>query len=366
VHVAIIIDDERLENEHVMLNRLCVGLIDEGAWLTRIVPEGSDVHSESERAVALAARIEYPVSVVPWLRAQRRQRIIERFEKSAPDVLYVSGRSAWSLAMELAVELDRPAAFDIWALSLASRVSRPRPGSASCYVAATDAIARQLRRRVPAELVAIIPVGVSMPPEGRGAVEIGQKPSISIAVLGRCRAVGGYRAVARALALLSKEYPQIEIVVEIDGPREHEIWRLFRGQGLLQRTSSIVRVNAHRQLLTRCDLAVIPEADGEVRTIVLELLAAGVPIVAREDPVVGLFVAGRTASVVRDARADSWATAIRRLIAEPKLGQELARHARAWIDQKHRSSRQAHDLFLTCERLMTGGSYPFATAIGAA
>lgn len=363
MHVAIIIDDERLENEQAMLNRLCVGLIDEGAWLTRIVPEGSDVHSESERAVALAARIEYPLSVVPWMRSQRRARIIERFEKSLPDALYVCGRNAWPLATELAIELKRPLAFDLWAMSLAGRVPRPRAQLSACYIAATDAIARNLRRRVPADLVAVVPIGVSMPPETRDVTDH-FADVISVAVIGRCRNIAGYRVVARTMAILAEQFPQIQLIVELDGPREHEVWRLFRVQGLLQRSSSIVRAHAHRQLLCQCDIAVLPEAEGEVRTILLELMAAGVPIVARDDPTLGLLVAGRTASIVKDLRIDSWMDAMRRIISEPQFARQLARNSRAWIDQKHRSSRQAHDLFLTLERTVTGGTYRFAAAAG--
>lgn len=361
MHAAIIIDDERLENEQAMLNRLCVGLMDEGAWLTRIVPEGADVHSESERAVALAARIEYPISVVPWLRAQRRSKIIERFEKSLPDVLYAYGRNAWPLAVELAIELNRPLAFDVWAMSLVGRVPRPRVNLSTCYIAATEAIARHLRRRISPDLVAVVPIGVSMPPETRQDLERSSH-AFSIAVLGRCRNLAGYRVAARAIAALTTEFPHIHVIVEIDGPREHEVWRLFRTQGLIQRSSSITRAHAHRHLLTRCDMAVLPESEGEVRTILLELMAAGVAIVAREDPMVGLLVDGRTAAVVKDLRVETWMAAMRRIIAEPQFARELARHSRAWIDQKHRSSRQAHDLFLALEKLMTGGTYRFTGA----
>ncbi len=365
MHVAIIIDDERLENEQAMLNRLCVGLIDEGARVTRIVPEGSDSQSEGERAVALAARIEYPINVVPWLRSQRRRRIVEKFERSLPDVLYASGRETWALAIELAAEMDRPLAFDVWGMSLAARVPRLRGRSLhACYVAATEAAAKALRQRVSSDLVATIPIGVSVPPEPFEILDQADRAS-GIAVLGRCRNPAGYRVVAKALEGVVQRRPQVHIVLELDGPREHEIWRLFRAAGLMSRTSAILRAQVHRQLLTRCDIAILPETDGEIRTVVLELMAAGVPIITRADPAIGLLVPDRTAAVVRDLKPEPWAAAIRRIIAEPQYAADLARNARAWIDQKHRSSRQAHDLFQVLQKVVTGGTYKFTSAVAA-
>jgi len=80
VHIAMIVDDERLEAEQAMLNRLSVGLIGEGARLTRIVPEGNGSDSEWEKAIALASRIVYQRRVVPWMRTQRVRRIIEQMD----------------------------------------------------------------------------------------------------------------------------------------------------------------------------------------------------------------------------------------------------------------------------------------------
>ena len=39
MHVALIFCEERLLHEHVMLNRLAIGLIAEGLRVTRIVPD---------------------------------------------------------------------------------------------------------------------------------------------------------------------------------------------------------------------------------------------------------------------------------------------------------------------------------------
>jgi hypothetical protein len=59
MHVAMIIDEERLRQEHTMLNRLAVGLIDQGVRLTRIVPDRLEVEAvwRSEQRIALAEEL---------------------------------------------------------------------------------------------------------------------------------------------------------------------------------------------------------------------------------------------------------------------------------------------------------------------
>lgn len=361
MHIAMIVDDERLEAEQAMLNRLSVGLIGEGARLTRIVPEGNGSDSEWEKAIALASRIVYQRRVVPWMRTQRVRRIIEQMDRQPPDLIFAVGRSTWKLARELSEALEAPVAYDICQERQAKRPPR-HPASAApvAYVAATNALADLLRRSVSPETVAMVPYGVALPPKP-SAVLSRPEDSITIAVVGESSEVKAYRSLAAALERLANELDQLRIALELGGPHEHEIWKLFRSRNLLGRTSTIVRAQAHRTLLVQCDLVALPERLGGVRTLILELMGAGVPMVGRRDPYAELLIDGETGVVVETATADDWAERIRQMIEQPQQTQALARRAREWVGQHHRSSRQAEDLFRVFERLVTGGTYPFQT-----
>src|SRR5688572_2055850 len=126
MHVAFIIDQERLEREQAMLNRLSIGLMVEGVQLTRIVPEAmtGDVIDEGEQRVALVARIEAPMSVLPWMRQARVNTIAEEMSRPLPDILYAVGEMAWTLGIDLGQRLERPVLLDV--CSMAQAQSAPR------------------------------------------------------------------------------------------------------------------------------------------------------------------------------------------------------------------------------------------------
>ena len=93
MHVAMIIDEQRLAQEHAMLKRLSVGLMGDGFRITRIVP--NEIASEhvylSEQRVALAERLEVQMKVFPWLRSDRIEQISGSMTRHPPDVVFARG-----------------------------------------------------------------------------------------------------------------------------------------------------------------------------------------------------------------------------------------------------------------------------------
>lgn len=343
-----------------MLSRLCVGLIDEGATISRVVPQGIDDDLAGGRS-GLVLGIEYDPKVVFWMRGQQRDEIVRQFEGRIPDLFYASGRRCWSLARALGEAIERPVVLDIWSSDDVRQLRRVRgPRSNEAYCAATNALAGELQKRIPAELIATVPAGVSVP-DAPTPIFVKPEDSLGIAVLGRARSLPAYRAVIGALRQLADSFPSLQIFIELSGQREHEIWRLTRQYDLLDRTSMLTAAHQHRALLTRCDLVILPEAAGEVRTSILEIMAAGVPVAAREDPILDYLIADRTAALVPTTSVEAWTAVLRRILGNPEEARALASRARSWITDHHRSSRQAALLYAMLERVVTGGAYPFSS-----
>ena len=127
MHVALIVDEERLVQEHPTLNRLSIGLISEGVQLTRVIPETLAASiDESEQRMALAAKLVAPMKVLPWMRGERGGRLAEALERDPPDVLYAVGDAAWAVGRDLASEMDRPLAIDLWSAAQVRRAPRGR------------------------------------------------------------------------------------------------------------------------------------------------------------------------------------------------------------------------------------------------
>jgi glycosyltransferase involved in cell wall biosynthesis len=269
------------------------------------------------------------------------------------------------LALDLAEALDRPVLLDVCSMAqakAAAKVGAHRgPGVAVAgYVAPCRPIADALGRRVDTGLVSVVPVGVAAPAQPR---EIADDPrrDVALAVIGGARDLPAYDALFVALSRLLHDDSDIQVMLELSGPYEHEIWMRAERLGLLRSISALASASSYRPLLTRCDLLLLPEREGELRSIMLEAMAVGVPIIAAHNPVCDVLVDRETAFVVNGVDSGSWTDAIRQALTEPAQTKSIAQRAREAVIASNRSTEQMTKLIQTLERTLSGGSYPFRT-----
>ncbi len=365
MHVAIIIDQERLSQEQSMLNRLCIGLITEGTPVTRIVPDCAlpDSADKAEKRMALAKRIETPMRVLLWMRRARIDRIAEKVEKSPPDVLYAVGEQAWPLGMELGIALQRPVLIDVCSPRQAQVAPLVKRESAIAgYVACSAAIAGMLKQRVDASLVSVAPFGVAIPTEPREALPKDEVPAM--AVIGGARDVRAYEQMFEGMSQLVREGAGFHVFLELRGPLEHDVWRRAEKLDVLPFISAIGEASLYRSLLTRCHLLLMPERYGELRSLMLEAMALGIPIIARKDPAVDVLIEGATAMLIEQGTAAEWLDRLRGALREPEKANGVGESARRQVEAHHRSSDQVNRLLETLTRTCTGGTVKFAAKPG--
>lgn len=361
MHVAMIMDEERLLHEHPMLNRLSVGLIDAGVTLTRIVPDivQAETIFAGERRVALAHRLPAPFRVLPWMRRTRAQRLANALEKSPPDVIYAIGEQTWSLATDLGAIIERPAAINIWAARQLHRLPHGKAASQiGGYIAATTTLAAALRKRVDPEFVTHVPIGVAIPRRPKSVLERAED-AIGVAIVGSGRDAPAYEAMLSGISRVLHRLPQTQVVLELRGPRAHEIWRMARRLDLLGSISTVQDAAQIRSLLTGCDVLVVPERNGEVSSILLECMASAMPVVTAADPYLEMLIDDETAVLVRENSSEEWAGDLLRALTDPEYARRLGMGARGLVEHAYRSSLQIDGLLDTFDRLMTGGNYQF-------
>jgi glycosyltransferase involved in cell wall biosynthesis len=130
-----------------------------------------------------------------------------------------------------------------------------------------------------------------------------------------------------------------------DGPMRAEWTALAARLGVADR----IRWAGHRrdvdQLLAGCDLFVHPSLDDAFPTVLLEALAAGLPIVAsRVGGIPEIVDDGVTGTLVAPGDAEALANAIREELAHPRtISAEAARRfsTEAWIERLERVYEQA-------------------------
>lgn len=358
MHAAFIIDDERLRQEQSMLNRLCIGLMAEGVAVTRIVPDTAlpDAVDQFEQRIALAPRIETPMRVLPWLRSQRNARLIDVLDKKMPDVFYAIGQRAWGLGIDLAEQMERGALIDI---ALPNHVgAAPLPNSASPiagYVCCTPALATALGQRVDSGLISVVPMGVALPQQPRSALSDDDRP-IAIAVIGSGRDLKSYHVALEAISTVVRDAVPLQVFLELRGPNDHELWRLAGKLDLLGVVSVIGDASLHRSLIVDCDVMLVPDATGEPRSIVLEAMAHGIPVIARRDHLLDSLLNDESALLFDGHDAALVAQHLRAMCTSADTAQSSGQRARAWVEANHRSSRQVQDLIKTLDQVVSGGA----------
>ena len=359
MHVAMIMDEERLLHEQLMLNRLVIGLIDHGAQVTRIIPDamGSETIDAGEQRIALTPRLQVPMRVLPWMRRTRAERIVEAAERTQYDLVYAVGEQAWPIGLDVSRQIEKPLALNVWSSALVRRVPRARPqGRIGCYITPTPTLARKLGKRVERDLVSMVPMGVSVPAESRTVLE-DRDAVIGLAVIGSGRDAAAYEALLAGISRVVREWPQVQVVLELRGPRAHEIWRHARRLDLLGAISGINDAAHHRSLLTRCDALLIPESSGEMNSLILDAMAMGLPVIATEDPDLDMLCPEAGTRLVSEPDPDAWYRHISALIKNPDEARSYGQKGRDIVARRYRSIDQIERLMQTFEMTLSGGSY---------
>lgn len=368
MHIAMIIDNGRLMQEHAMLKRLCIGMLDRGVRLTRIVPERIDSEAvlASERRLALVPRLRTRLKVLPWVRAGRTAELASAMERALPDAIYAVGADTWALALDLADAIDRPIALDVWSAALAQAAPRKRAAKQiGGYIVPTAPLADLLRQRVDSDLVSHVPMGAAIGSTPQRAFADKQQ-AVSAAIVGSGRDLPAYRHLLEALRRIVRDVPQLQIVLELRGPHEHDIWREVGRQGLHHAVSPIRDTSLHRPLITQCDTLIMPECLGEASSLLLECMAAGMAIIAREDPMLDVLEHGKSGLLLAGDDAQRWDDPLARCLGDALYARNLGRNAREVAVRSHSSSIHIARLLATIERIVKGESYAFAPLLPSA
>lgn len=358
MHVALIVDRGRLEAERAAISRLAVGLMSEGLRVTCVLPEAADEFAAESEEMGLAQTVTAPMRVLPWARADRATRLVSALERQPPDVLHAFGREAWTLGLDLAERLDRPVALDVAeANDIKALPAGRRTECIGAYIVPTGPMADAARETVEPELVCLVPTGVAIPPQAR-AVLAAEDREPGLSVLGFGLDMPMYAGLLGGLAHLQRTRGDLHVFLELRGRYQHEIWRLAQDLDLMHTVSTFAKATQARALLTDCDVLVVPERVGIMRTVILETMAVGVPVVAGPDPWLDMFIHGRTAMVVADGEPASWAAAMEGVLADPAAARAMGRAGRERIAARHRSTDQIRALSDAYEQMSRGEAIP--------
>jgi glycosyltransferase involved in cell wall biosynthesis len=185
--------------------------------------------------------------------------------------------------LPLVITEHTEASWQTWRARLVSRWAHRR---AERIIAVSTPIERRLieRDRVPPNLVARIPNAVipasDDPPDLTGTLPDAWLEGPLVGVVARLQPEKGVATFLEAAARVSKVSPEARFLVVGDGPLREELLGLAKRVGVGDRVRFLgYRVDA-RALIGLLDVLVIPSLTEGSPLIVLEAMAAGIPVVA--------------------------------------------------------------------------------------
>ena len=327
MNILMIMSSDRLNQEHAMLNRIVVGLVDEGHQIIRVVPSTeNDEISPHEKAVSLTKRISTPMPVSWLLRKTRSEDIAGRLEKIHIDAIVAFGKDAIQVALDLSPILGAPVLKEVISMHEAKRVRKS--SSVWRWLAATPSIERTIARRVGDGRVALVPI----------AAATSHSVNNSYRASNRCISVLDAAAKPKTTRLILeslKSIQNVHLFIELTGRHQHAIWKHVEQLEMLDRVTCLRDMASLRSLILETDLLLLPSEAMPVRTIVLEAMLHSIPIVATSIDGFDMLIDIETAIITNG----SWEKSIHQGL-DPTIAKQIGNSGRRLVEEQYASSAQ--------------------------
>ncbi|MGP1273045.1 MAG: hypothetical protein ACTS22_06910 [Phycisphaerales bacterium] len=336
----LIADRDLAVREAVLLHRLVIGLLDAGVHVTLAAPESVIDRIEPSLGVEMLA---YRLRGAGWTRGLRARDLLDRFleatavSEADPGLVHAFGPSCFPMASDVARLGDLGLVLEAHSRSAVSRAVAIHGTVDRCVILAGSPGLTQacVQQGAPASAVRERSWGVALSPADRRPKRPEEAVSIAVGGPGRDRAA--WDRALRGIAQVAGRHEPGAIFVDADGATAAAIGPLIGQLGLSPLVSRVPDFEARRHLVVQADILVWPERLGEIRSVVIDALAAHMAVVALEDPdVPALASPARTALVSGDA--EDWAHAIETLVVDPAARSQLGDAAHAYASEHHRAT----------------------------
>jgi hypothetical protein len=323
-----IMSQDRIDQEHAMLNRLVVGLLDDGTQVVRIVPTSPfDEPSPHERAVSLAKRVATPMPVARFLRNTRTEELLEALEKIDVEAFVTFGKDAEQVAHDLAKHIDVPILQEVISMRQARRVKKS--SIVWRWLAATPTLEQFIANKIGVERVALVPLGAAT---SHISESIPSNANTCISVLD---ATSDFKATRSLLEAL-EPIPNVHIFMEFTGKHQAKVWKEINQRKMQDRVTCMRDMADVRSLITQSDLVLVPSKSMQMRTILLEVMLASIPIISTKIEGFDMLIDQETALIVDK----SWQEAIQQMLNNREFASRIGKNAACLINEKYASAVQ--------------------------
>jgi len=339
--VALLTNTAWLDEELLTFKALLVGLLDEGVGTVKIVPETVS----PEELGMMGTRLAWKESAWRLIAERRLAALASKLQTLEVDLIHAMDGRMWRAARRLAEALDLPVIYQANShldLRLVGVVLAGTTVPRLAFTATTQPLGDAIRQDVGDEVdVHVIPPGV----HGGGDRPRTRDPNQALcAVISASDKLDAhYHALLQGLVAFVRESPsggQSLFFFDSQSDNQHQLWRAANRVGLGPNLSMVPRRLGHREMLLKADLLIHPQPQGKSRTLTLQAMAHGLPVLAAADPWLDYLIDGATAWVVEQPSPEVYRDKLADIVANPHKGRALGESAQQWI--KH--GRLASDM----------------------
>lgn len=384
MRVLLLTDAHFATREYAMLRRLEVAAADDGRRVVLAYPNTVPPPPHSP----VASRLAYPARewrsvkrITASARAAALASSLANLQLPAPspdaadrpiDVIHALGDGCWPIALAISDLLAVPLCADIHsprALADAARVHATRAARTSdvpiAWLAPDAATLARMHAALPAARTRLVPWGVFLPETPSRALLRPRDTAVSIVIAGAGADIPAVRAALAGLAALPHDAPKTLIFLDAAFlAHRHSLWKDVRALNLLPRLSIIDNLDAHRAIVLRADILLLPEALARHSTLLLDALAAPLAIVAAEDPAVEALASSNATTLLANPTPAHWTSAVLDVLQHPDVARHRALQGRPYVERDRQASAHARAVLASYEALANSGPLPFSAGAG--
>ena len=181
----------------------------------------------------------------------------------------------------------------------------------------------------------VVVIGNGLPPEAfiETTPALPHQPgTLRVGMIARMNAhYKNHRAFLRAAARLGGKFPKLEFILVGDGPLRSEIERQADELGLRNQVTFVGDRRDISALLASMDISVVPSESESLSNVVLESMAAGVPVVASNVGGNPELISEQRGRLIRLNDDASLASVLEQLLRDEALRTELGKNARQFV-----------------------------------
>ncbi len=152
---------------------------------------------------------------------------------------------------------------------------------------------------------------------------------IEFVAMGRLHEVKNYPLMLQAFKNVAEQQENVHLSIAGVGPQEEELRGLALELGIAQRLTFLGNVQNVPELLSRMDVLLLSSVSEACPMVILEAMAAGLPVIATSVGGVPELVTDN-GIVVPSGDAEAFSAAMKALATDPELRQDMGKRARSY------------------------------------